>query len=309
MAIDRDSGWVLESYGSPSGLNHDQIVGLYRERDLLMPDARTRDARVGENVSPRVLEIENQVVAANMRLVIAIARRYVRPGTDILDLVQWGSIGLMRAAQKFDVEYGCSFSTYAHWMIREQISREMLQSTGTARIPPDARRKLARFLRIKNAFRTQFSRDPNHLELIPLLALHDLHIGCHGVEETLQILLNLEALSSAAFSLDAPIDGNKEGDGDKFHQLRADPDAVDPFRDCLRNELSKVLGEIFLAPHLTDDEKRVLKGRFLTNPPFSLRDLADEMKITYEKAAKIQVKALSKLKKHEKSKLTPFLDR
>jgi RNA polymerase primary sigma factor len=222
----------------------------------------------------------SQLVEANLRLVVAVARRYVHHGQPLLDLIQEGNLGLMRAAEKFDANRGFRFSTYAIWWIRQSITRCLADQSRTIRLPVHVIETLHKLNRCRREFVTVHGREPELEELAVRLELPVARV---------QFLLTLGVEPT---SLDASI-----GEGSELRDIVEDLDAPDPIAHIAENEEAGQLHH--LLDSLTEREQRVLRLRygFEAEGEQTLEVVGREFALTRERVRQIEVKAIQKLRR------------
>jgi len=220
-----------------------------------------------------------RLITANLRLVVRIAKKYMTPDVSLLDLIQEGNLGLIKAASKYDDRKNVRFSTYASWWIKQAIVRSLSNKRRVIRLPHRKEEKLRRINKAFNTLSQQYKRSPNYQEIADELGIQ---------EREVETILSL---SSAVVSLDGP---TPEENG-TLQDLIVDNTYV-PDRELLRNSLrEKTMG--FLETLLAK-EKQILLYRFafFGGRKYTLKMIGDEMGISPETVRQIEIRALRKLK-------------
>jgi RNA polymerase primary sigma factor len=284
--VNTDSiGWYLGTIGRVPLLTPAEEIELAHHVQQAKPllqlptdtltSRQKRQIRMGQRARDRMM-------AANLRLVVSVAKKYQNQGLELLDLVQEGAIGLERAVDKFDPGMGYKFSTYAYWWIRQGMTRAIDNSARTIRLPIHISEKLSKLRRITRELSHRLGRQPNRLEL------------AHGMGMEPEELEELMSQTAPCASLDAHARG--EEDRSTLGELIADP-ASHGHLDSMDNHLQKEHLTTWLA-QLNDREQKILRLRFGLEgqEPLTLAEIGRQINVSRERVRQLEAKAIMKLR-------------
>ena len=270
----------------PTGGHEDAVRTYLKSIGRVRLLTKEDEVRLAKRVEANDMAAKNALIEANLRLVVSIAKRYSGRGLTLLDLIQEGNLGLIRAVEKFDWRRGFKFSTYATWWIRQAITRALADQSRTIRIPVHMVERMNKVARTRRALLQDTGREPSPAEIAAKLDGMD----ARQVEEILK-------LGQEPVSLETPVGGD-EGDaalGDFIEDTlwqRPHETVSEQLRD---HDLAEALKS------LPWRERRVLELRYglAGDPPMTLEDIGMEVGVTRERVRQIESKTLAKLKYSE----------
>lgn len=290
-------GWADESTEEEINLEaanffddiSDDSVRLYlREIGKIPLLSAEEELALAQRVVNGDKDAKDKMAEANMRLVVSIAKRYVGRGLDLLDLIQEGNTGLLRAVEKFDPDKGFKFSTYATWWIRQAITRAIADQARTIRIPVHMVETINKLLRTQRRLTQELNREPTNEEIAKAM-----EIEVDKVEHIMKIKQDIS-------SLDASVHEDEEDSvlGDFIE----DEDTVSPEESATSQLLKEHVKDMLNG--LTEREQKIIRLRFglEDGKNYTLEEVGQEFSVTRERIRQIEAKALAKLRKHKDAK-------
>ncbi len=278
-------GYYLSSIGRVPLLTPSEEIELAHHvqnmKKILATPEKERTARNRRQVMMGK-RARDRMMAANLRLVVSVAKKYQNQGLELLDLVQEGAIGLERAVDKFDPAMGYKFSTYAYWWIRQGMTRAIDNSARTIRLPIHISEKLSKMRRISRELSHKIGRQPNRTELADAM----------GIDP--KDLEDLVSQSAPCASLDAHARG--EEDRSTLGELIPDPNCEEPMEGMDRSIQKEHLGG-WLA-QLNEREQKIMRLRFGLDgeEPLTLAEIGRQINVSRERVRQLEAKAILKLR-------------
>lgn len=278
-----------------SGLAQSDSLRLYLREISRVPLLSAQDElTLARRVERADREARNHLIEANLRLVVAIAKKYVGQGLALEDLVGEGNIGLIRAVAKFDPSKGFRFSTYATWWIKQAITRSILEGTRAVRLPVYIMEEVMRVKRTTRQLYQELGREPTPAQIGERLGITGDRVN--------ELLIWAEKV----FSLDAPLSEEEENSlGDIIEDAQTQGPADSTDRAMLREEVRRVLN------NLTPRERQVIALRFglIDDHDHTLEEVGKKLKVTRERVRQIEERAIRKLRHPQSSRvLKEYLD-
>ncbi|MFM7228062.1 MAG: RpoD/SigA family RNA polymerase sigma factor [Cyanobacteriota bacterium] len=278
-------GWYLTMIGRVPLLTPAEEIELAHQvqqmKQLITIPADERSPRERQQIRMGC-RARDRMMAANLRLVVSVGKKYQNQGLELLDLIQEGTIGLERAVDKFDPAMGYKFSTYAYWWIRQGMTRAIDNTARTIRLPIHISEKLAKLRRITRELSHRFGRQPNRLELAHAM----------GVEP--DELEDLLSQSAPCASLDAHARGDE--DRSTLGELIPDPASLEPMDGMDRSIQKEHLGT--WITQLNEREQKILRLRFGLDgtEPLTLAEIGRQINVSRERVRQLEAKAILKLR-------------
>jgi RNA polymerase primary sigma factor len=260
----------------------DSVKLYFKEISKIKLLTGAEEVALAKRIEKGDLEAKQHLIAANLRLVIKMAKRYSNQGLSFQDLIEEGNLGLMKATEKFNWRRGFKFSTYATWWIRQAISRNISNHSRTVRVPVHISEDINRMEKVTRDLTRKFGREPNLAEL------------CKASKLNLDKIYKLQRLSQKSISLEVPISdvSNSKSIGDFIEDQTVANPAQNVFGQLVKEKIQKLLSS------LSDKEQKVILMRFGfdEDKPRTLEQTGSILGVTRERIRQIEEKALQKIR-------------
>ncbi|MCI5995829.1 MAG: RNA polymerase sigma factor RpoD [Blautia sp.] len=299
MSDEEEIDPAKEDLSVPEGVGTEDPVRMYLKEIGKIPLLTAEEEialckRMEEGSAQEQEEAKNKLAEANLRLVVSIAKRFMGRGMALLDLIQEGNLGLIKAVEKFDYQKGFKFSTYATWWIRQAITRAIADQARTIRIPVHMVETINRTVRVSRQLLQEYGREPKPEEIAKVMDL--------PVERVREIL----KISQEPVSLETPVGEEDDSHlGDFIQDNNIPVPAEEAAYTLLREQLEEVMQT------LTEREQKVIRLRYGLGDghPRTLEEVGKEFNVTRERIRQIEAKALRKLRHPSRSRiLKDYLD-
>jgi RNA polymerase primary sigma factor len=284
-AVEDEEEAIVEDTSYIDDIADDSVRLYLREIGKIPLLTAEQELALAQKVVSGDKKAKDQMAEANMRLVVSIAKRYVGRGLDLLDLIQEGNTGLLRAVEKFDPDRGFKFSTYATWWIRQAITRAIADQARTIRIPVHMVETINKLLRTQRRLTQELNREPTNDEIAIAMEME-----VDKVEHIMKIKQDIS-------SLDASVRDDEEDSvlGDFIEDEDQKTPSESASEQLLKEQVKQILGT------LTEREQKILKLRFglEDGKSHTLEEVGQEFSVTRERIRQIEAKALAKLRKHK----------
>jgi len=284
---DAEAKAIIASEENLSHISDDSVKMYFREIGRVPLLKAIEEVELAKKIEKGDQSAARKLAEANLRLVVSIAKKYIGRGLELIDLIQEGNTGLLRAVEKFDYTKGYKFSTYATWWIRQAITRAIADQARTIRIPVHMVETINKLIRVQRRLVQDLGREP-----LPEEIASEMEIDVDKVRHIIKI-------SQETVSLEAPVG---EEEDSRLGDFIEDEDSLSPYEaatyQLLRGHIQDILQ--YLSPR----EQKILRMRFGLDDGRShtLEEVGQEFGVTRERIRQIEAKALAKLRRHRESK-------